>query len=142
MSAELTETITTALAQFSTASRLYALTVGDGSADLGSGGLLVEAFAADDAVQGIGGRDVIVVSTDAHIALAPLLGQPASLEVSLADGSRTSFSGDITEVAMLGSEGGLQPVAVRRHGCARAHSAQEQPCRQRAQSWPPDPQRG
>ena len=113
MIAELTETITTALAQFSTVSRLYALTVGDGSADLGSGGLLVEAFAADDAVQGIGGRDVIVVSTDAHIALAPLLGQPASLEVSLADGSRTSFSGDITEVAMLGSEGGLARFRVR-----------------------------
>lgn len=66
MIAELTETLTAALAQFSTASRLYALTVGDGSADLGSGGLLVEAFAAEDAVQGIGGRDVIVVSTDAQ----------------------------------------------------------------------------
>ncbi len=113
MIAELTETITAALAQFSTASRLYALAVGDGSADLGSGGLLVEAFAADDAVQGIGGRDVIVVSTDAHIALAPLLGQVASLEVSLADGSRTSFSGDISEVAMLGSEGGLARFRVR-----------------------------
>jgi type VI secretion system secreted protein VgrG len=113
MIAELTEKITTALAQFSTESRLYALTVGDGSDALGSGGLLVEAFAADDAVQGIGGRDVIVVSTDAHIALAPLLGKPAALEVSLADGSRTSFAGDISEVAMLGSEGGLARYRLR-----------------------------
>jgi type VI secretion system secreted protein VgrG len=113
MSVVLTELITTALAQFSTASRLYALTIGDDSNDLGSGGLLVEAFAADDAVQGIGGRDVIVVSTNAHIDLEPLLGQPATLEVSLADGSRTSFAGDISEVAMLGSEGGLARFRVR-----------------------------
>ena len=109
----LTEKITAVLTQFSSASRLYALTVGDGSIELGSGGLLVEAFAADDAVQGIGGRDVIVVSTDAHISLAPLLGQPASLEVSLADGTRTRFDGDVSEVAMLGSEGGLARYRLR-----------------------------
>ena len=48
-----------------------------------------------------------------NIALAPLPGQPASLEVSLADGSRNSFSGDISEVAMLGSEGGLARFRVR-----------------------------
>jgi type VI secretion system secreted protein VgrG len=53
MSSALTEQVTAALAQFSSASRLYELTLGDGSADLGSGGLLVEAFAADDAVQEI-----------------------------------------------------------------------------------------
>jgi Rhs element Vgr protein len=109
----LIEKITAALSQFSSASRLYALTVGDGDADLGSGGLLVEAFAADDAVQGIGARDVIVLSTDAHISLAPLLGQNASLEVSLADGTRTRFDGDISEVAMLGSEGGLARYRLR-----------------------------
>ena len=109
----LTEQITTALAQFSSASRLYALTVGDGSAELGSGGLLVEAFAADDAVQGIGARDVIAVSTDAHLDLAPLLGQNATLEVSLADGTRTSFAGDISQAALLGSEGGLARYRIR-----------------------------
>ena len=59
MSADLIEQVTTALAQFSSATRLYSLTVGDGSAKLGSGGLLVEAFAGDDEVQGVGGRDVI-----------------------------------------------------------------------------------
>ncbi len=67
MNLALTEQITTALAQFSSATSLYALTVGDGSLGLGSGGLLVEAFFADDAVQGIGGRDIIVLSSDAHI---------------------------------------------------------------------------
>ena len=74
MSVTLFEQVTSALAQFSSTSRLYALTVSDGSADLGAGGLLVEAFASDDEVQGIGGRDVIVLATDAHIALEPLLG--------------------------------------------------------------------
>ena len=113
MSATLIEQVTSALTQFSSASRLYALTVGDGSADLDAGGLLVEAFAADDEVQGIGGRDVIALSTDAHITLEPLLGQSASLEVSLADGTRTTFAGNINEVSMLGSEGGLARYRLR-----------------------------
>ena len=113
MSTPLIEQVTSALVQFSSGSRLYALTVGDGSASLGAGELLVEAFAADDEVQGIGGRDVIVVSTDAHIALAPLLGQPTSLMVSLADGTRSTFAGTINQVAMLGSEGGLARYRLR-----------------------------
>ncbi|MEJ7807753.1 MAG: type VI secretion system Vgr family protein, partial [Telluria sp.] len=109
----LTEKITASLTQFSSATRLYALTVGGGGAELGSGELLVEAFAADDAVQGIGGRDVIVLSTDAHMSLAPLVGQTASLAVSLADGTRARFDGDISDVAMLGSEGGLARYRLR-----------------------------
>ena len=113
MSDTLIEQVTSALAQFSSATRLYSLTVGDGCANLGSGGLLVEAFAAEDEVQGIAGRDVIVLSTDAHIPLAPFLGQSASLVVSLADGTRTSVAGDINEVAMLGSEGGLARYRLR-----------------------------
>ena len=113
MGASTLDQIYAALAQFSSATRLYALTVGDGSASLGSGGLLVEAFAADDSVQGVGGRDVIAVSTDAHIELASLLGQAAALEVSLADGTRTTFAGDISAVAMLGSEGGLARYRLR-----------------------------
>jgi type VI secretion system secreted protein VgrG len=113
MSIALTEQAVTSLAQFSSASRLYALTIGDDGTVLSSGELLVEAFAADDGVQDIGARDVIVVSTSAYIEMEPLLGQPATLEVSLADGTRTSFAGDISEVAMLGSEGGLARYRVR-----------------------------
>ncbi len=109
----LLEAITTALVQFSSATRLYGLKLGDEDADLGAGGLLVEAFSADDVVQGTGARDIIVLSTNAHVELAPLLGKPASLEVSLADGSRTTFSGDITQAAMLGSEGGLARFRLR-----------------------------
>ena len=90
MSIALLEQITAALAQFSSVTRLYELTLDDGdSADLGAGGLLVEAFTADDSVQGVGPRDVIVLSTNASVELAPLLGRQAALAVSLADGSRT-----------------------------------------------------
>ncbi|MFS2140619.1 hypothetical protein, partial [Duganella sp. Dugasp56] len=61
MSVALIERITAALAQFSSATRLYELTLAqDDNAELGAGGLLVEAFAADDGVQDAGARDVIV----------------------------------------------------------------------------------
>jgi Rhs element Vgr protein len=113
MAASLTEQVTAALAQFSSNSRLYELTIGDGSTDLGSGGLLVEAFAADDGVQEIGARDVIVLSTSAYVELEALLCQQAALEVSLAYGTRTRFAGEISEVDMLGSDGGLTRYRVR-----------------------------
>ena len=113
MSTELTDIVHAALARFSAESRLYAITVGDEDKEPGVGALMVEAFVADDAVGGVGGRDVIAVSTDAYIELAPLLGQPARLHVTLADGSRTVFSGHINEAAMLGSEGGLARYRLR-----------------------------
>ena len=109
----LSKEIHTALAQFSSATRLYALMIGECDAGLGAGGLLVEAFACDDALQDVGGRDVIVLSTNAHIALAALLGRSAALEVSLADGTRTSFGGYINQAELLGSEGGLARYRVR-----------------------------
>lgn len=113
MNPALTELITNAIVQFSGESRLFALTVGRDNAVLRAKGLMVEAFVADDEVQGFGGRDVIAVSTDAHIALATLLGQPARIDISLADGTRASFSGNINEVAMLGSEGGFARYRLR-----------------------------
>jgi uncharacterized protein involved in type VI secretion and phage assembly/uncharacterized protein (DUF2345 family) len=115
MSIALIERITAALAQFTSATRLYEFTLKDedDEADLGSGGLLVEAFAGDDIVHATGARDIIVLSTNAHIDTTSLLGREASLAVSLADGTRTTFSGDITQVAMLGSEGGLARYRVR-----------------------------
>ena len=83
MSATLTEQICSALAQFSSATRLYALTVGDVDVDLSMDGLLVEAFASEDAVQGIGG-----IRTSFAGDISELL-------------------------AMLGSEGGLARYRVR-----------------------------
>jgi type VI secretion system VgrG family protein len=111
MSLAIVEQVKGALGAFASATRLYELKLeGD---ELGAGGLLVEAFAADDGLQALGARDVILLSTSAEIALAPLLGKPASLETSLADGSRTSFHGLISEAAMLGSFGGLARYRLR-----------------------------
>jgi Rhs element Vgr protein len=112
MSIALTAKITTALAQFSSATRLYALTLCDDAPNLAES-LLVEAFAADEEVHSVGGRDVIVVSTNAHVQLEPLLGQHAALEVTLANGNRTCFSGDVTEIAMLRSDGGFARYRLR-----------------------------
>jgi type VI secretion system VgrG family protein len=103
------EQLTAAVAAFSSASRLYELTIGDGD----PASLLVEAFAAVDEVQGVGVRDVIVLSTSAHLELEPLLGQPAALEISLADGTRTRFGGEVKEAALLGGDGGLARYRIR-----------------------------
>jgi type VI secretion system VgrG family protein len=99
-----------ALAEFSSQTRLYELTFSDRRS---AAGLLVEAFAADEQLQGIGTRDVIALSTRSNIAHSALLGQEASLEVSLADGTRTGFSGYISQVATLGSDGGLSRYRLR-----------------------------
>lgn len=101
MSTALREQIVTALAAFASSSRLYALKLGDRDRDRDRDGegdddgtLLVEAFAADDAVGAIGTRDVIVLSTSAHLDAGTWLGQPAALDISLADGTRSRFAGD------------------------------------------------
>ncbi|PHV18968.1 type VI secretion system tip protein VgrG [Janthinobacterium sp. BJB1] len=106
----LTQDIVSALAAFNGATRLYALSIGKDDQD---SGLLVEAFASDDRLQEVGARDIIALSVSAHVPLASLLGQPASLHVSLADGTRTSFSGYISAAAMLGSNGGLARYRLR-----------------------------
>jgi type VI secretion system secreted protein VgrG len=113
MTTALTEQIASALVAFSSATRLYELKIRNAGDDLGSGGLLVEGFAADDAVNEVSARDVIVLSTSAYIEPDALLGQPAALEISLADGTRTAFAGDVSEVAMLGSDGGFARYRVR-----------------------------
>ncbi|MGZ5200551.1 MAG: type VI secretion system Vgr family protein [Telluria sp.] len=109
MTTALTEQITTALAQFSSATRLYALTLGDADLDR----LLVEAFLGTDALHDVPVRDVIVLSTSAGIDPASLLGQPASLETSLADGTRAIFEGEVSAAAMLGSDGGFARYRLR-----------------------------
>ena len=109
----LAEQIAVELARFSSTTRLYELSIDDSSADFGSRELLVEAFLADDALNELDVRDLIVLSTNAHIQLEKLLGQSASLQIALANRSRTSFAGEISEVAMLGSDGGLARYRVR-----------------------------
>ena len=105
--------LSAALAEFSSASRLYELTIGEGDGEQWSQALLVEAFSASDALHEIGARDVIVLATSMRITLAALLGQPAALQISLADGTRTCFAGEIGEAALLGSDGGLARYRLR-----------------------------
>lgn len=113
MIAALTEQLSAALAEFSSATRLYELTVGDDGGGASAGELLVEAFRGRDAVHAIGALDVIVLSTSAYLDPESLLGQPAALQVSLADGTRISFCGEISAAAILGSDGGFARYRVR-----------------------------
>lgn len=113
MGIALIEQATTALAQFGSATRLYGLTLGEGAAESAIGELLVEAFVAHDQVGELGARDVIALSTSAYVDIEALLGQAARLDVSLADATRTHFSGYISQAAMLGSDGGFARYRVR-----------------------------
>jgi type VI secretion system VgrG family protein len=108
MATSVLEQVAAALTQFSSETRLYELRLADDSA-----ALMVEAFTADEGLQAIGYRDIIALSTDAYIQLAPLLGKPATLEISLADGTRGRFSGLVSEAAVLGSVGGLTRYRLR-----------------------------
>lgn len=112
MSTDVLAQVYGALAQFASESRLYELTL-EKQDDYGSGGLLVEAFFADDCLQESLARDVIALSTNAAIRPADLLGQRATLQASLADGSRTAFHGLVSHAAMLGSEGGFARYRLR-----------------------------
>ena len=109
----LADRIKAALVNFSCATRLYSLTIQHRDVQFGPAQLLVEAFTWDETVQGIGICDVIALSTDAHIVLEQLLDQEATLDVKLADGSCASFGGEISEAAMLGSDGGLARYRLR-----------------------------
>lgn len=108
MSSTLAREVSAALSEFSSHTRLYELTFRDGKFDL-----MVEAFCADEQLQGIGHRDLIALSMRAKIAPSSLLGLEACLEISLADGTRAGFSGYISQVAALGSDGGLSRYCLR-----------------------------
>lgn len=107
------------LGEFSSDTRLYDFSVQDKGEqtefkqDFGSGGLLVEGFAATESLHNISVRDVILLSTNPSIKLSSLLTQTASLHISLSDGTRSSFTGLIQQVANLGSDGALARYRVR-----------------------------
>ena len=113
MSAALTDQIRIALAGFTGETRLLALAVGNDDEADSAGELMVEAFCATDGVLEIGERDIVALSVNADIDMAALLGQAATLKISLADGTRTSFCGDISAVASLGSNGSLTRYRLR-----------------------------
>lgn len=109
MSTDLTKQIAAALAEFSSATRLFELKIGDTL----TSALLVEAYAAEDALLDIPVCDIIALSTDAYLDAEPLLGQPASLQITLADGEQESIGGEICAVSVLGSDGGLARYRLR-----------------------------
>lgn len=113
MTTKLPFQIRATLGQFSAETRLYELVIGDDPDVPKSVELLVEAFVANDQLQSISGHDVIALSTDAHIALADLLGERATLHLSLADGNRCSVTGEISVATQLGSEGGFARYRLR-----------------------------
>lgn len=108
---EIVSKILAALATFTSVTRLFEMRFRDTSITASS--LLVEAFVAVEKVQAVDARDIILLSSDGALPLDSLLGQQASLDISLADGSRTSFTGLISEAAMLGSTGSLVRYRLR-----------------------------
>jgi uncharacterized protein involved in type VI secretion and phage assembly len=92
----LTGQVLTALSDYASHTRLYALKFDD-----------------ERASRALSARDVIALSTRAAIPHAALLGQQASLEISLADGTRVHFGGYLSEVATLASAGGLTRYRLR-----------------------------
>ena len=108
---EIISKIMAALATFTSVTRLYDLRFRDGAIPVS--GLLVEAFLAVEEVHAVDARDVILLSSDGELPLDTLLGQQASLEISLANGTRTTFTGLVSEAAMLGSTGSLVRYRLR-----------------------------
>ena len=103
--------IINSLATFASVTRLYQLSFEN--AGIAVSAVLVEAFIAVEDVQSVYARDVILLSSEGELPLDILLGQQASLEISLADGTRTSFTGLVSEAAMLGSTGKLVRYRLR-----------------------------
>ncbi|HJV25911.1 MAG TPA: type VI secretion system Vgr family protein [Aromatoleum sp.] len=69
--------------------------------------LVVERFGGREALSEPFRFEVDCVSTNAHLALNPLLGEEVSLRLLLADGSGRRWHGYVTEAMQLGADGGL-----------------------------------
>ncbi len=75
---------------------------------LGADVLVPEQFAGDESVDGNGFRfEVVALSTDAHLDLGSLLGQPVLLELLTADAGHRPFHAHVTACERVGSNGGL-----------------------------------
>ena len=108
---EIVTKIMATLASFSSKSRFYEMKFTE--ANLQTTGLLVEAFLAVEGLQTIAARDVIVMSPEGKLPLEQLLSRQAALEISLANGNRTRFTGLVSEAEMLGSTGTLVRYRLR-----------------------------
>ena len=102
---------------FSSASRLYDLGIegvqeASAARQLSSGfgagqTFMVEAWCGLEALHTTAQWDLLVLSLDAHLCLDSLLGKTCQLHTTLADGTRSTRSGLINQVELLGSDGGL-----------------------------------
>jgi type VI secretion system secreted protein VgrG len=79
---------------------------------LGANILLAESMHGEEAVSAGFRFTITALSLDAHLSLRSLLGQPALLELLLADGSCRPFHGHLTTVEQSGSNGGLARYTV------------------------------
>ncbi|MGE8225072.1 MAG: type VI secretion system Vgr family protein [Stenotrophomonas sp.] len=70
-------------------------------------GLVVERFEGEESVCGDHRLRIDCLSTDAFLDIDPWLEQPLTLQLRAADGSLRQWHGLCTEVAQLGSDGGL-----------------------------------
>lgn len=120
MSSTVAREVVSALSEFSSHTWLYELTFKEQRKDPG---LLVEAFAADEQLLGVGSFDVFALSTRSKVAHASLLGQEACLQICLADGARARYSGYLSRTATLGSNGGLSRYRFGRRHLERSSPA-------------------
>jgi type VI secretion system secreted protein VgrG len=69
--------------------------------------LQLEAFCGEEALSSLYHFDLLLLSTDANIALDPLLGRQVRLTTRLSDGSNFPRSGYISQIERLGTNGAL-----------------------------------
>ena len=108
---------------FSSATRLYDLSIEGlqerspphttGMGFLPGQTFMVEAYCGTESLHASRTMDILVLATDAHIALPCLLGKTCTLHTALSDGSRTTTSGLINQAELLDSEGGLARYRLR-----------------------------
>ncbi|MBP1126867.1 type VI secretion system secreted protein VgrG [Pseudomonas sp. PvP025] len=69
--------------------------------------LLLEHFSGSEALSTLFSFELSLICQDARRELKSLIGQPAHLEIELADGGVRYIHGHITHFSLLGSDGGL-----------------------------------
>lgn len=104
---ELVERVQAALAAFTSTSRLYDVVI-EGVSDP----LTVEAFTYSESLSAISELNLLLLSTDANLAINEWLHRPCKLSVRLADGGDAHISGLIHAAQCLSAEGGLARYQV------------------------------
>ncbi|MFR0673115.1 contractile injection system protein, VgrG/Pvc8 family [Enterobacterales bacterium AW_CKDN230030176-1A_HGKHYDSX7] len=69
--------------------------------------LLLEHFSGHEGLSTLFSFELSLISQDARLELKSLIGQPARLDIELADGGVRAVHGHITQFNLLGSDGGL-----------------------------------